>query len=186
MYNDSIVKNLFNCRAWVSVSQEFATRDLLMNILESVSKVTEEMYKMEEDKLIKELRKCFETKSYLVVLDDVWSTEAWDGIKDAFPKTSNGRVLITTRIKEVALHASLIPPYLLPLLNKEDSWELFSRKAFRGEGWPKELEKDGRWIAEKCNGLPLALVVPRSLIAKREKSTRVLSKMAENVSWYLS
>ncbi|KAM7530027.1 hypothetical protein LguiB_033437 [Lonicera macranthoides] len=186
VYNDSIVKNRFNCRAWVTVSQEFASKDLLMNILESVTKVTDKMYKMEEDKLIEELRKCFEMKSYLVVLDDVWSTEAWDGIKDAFPRTSNGRVLITTRIKEVALHASPIPPYLLPLLNKEDSWELFSRKAFRDEGCPKELEKDGRRIAEKCNGLPLALVVAGGLLAKREKSTRVLSKMAENVSWYLN
>ncbi|KAM7524467.1 hypothetical protein LguiA_014369 [Lonicera macranthoides] len=131
---------------------------------------------MEEDKLIEELRKCFEMKSYLVVLDDVWSTEAWDGIKDAFPETSDGRVLITTRIKEVALHSSRIPPYLLPLLNKEDSWELFLRKAFRGEGCPKELEK-------MEDGLPRNVM--GGLLAKREKSTRVLSKMAENVSCYL-
>ncbi|KAM7528804.1 hypothetical protein LguiB_032214 [Lonicera macranthoides] len=186
VYNDSTVEKQFNCRAWVTVSQEFNIRDLLMNILETMTTVTNEMEKMDDDNLKKELRKLIEAKSYLVVLDDVWSTEVWDGIKDAFPNTYNGRVLITSRKKEVALNASPIPPFLLPHLNEEDSWELLSRKAFFGEGCPKELEKDGRRIAKKCNGLPLSLVVAGALLAKREKSTRVWSKIAKDLNWYLN
>ncbi|KAM7528813.1 hypothetical protein LguiB_032223 [Lonicera macranthoides] len=66
------------------------------------------------------------------------------------------------------------------------SWELLARKAFWGKRCPKELEKDGRRIAEKCKGLPLSLVVAGALLAQREKSTRVWSKLAENVNWYLN
>ncbi|KAM7523268.1 hypothetical protein LguiA_013170 [Lonicera macranthoides] len=206
VYNASTVEKQFNCRAWVTVSQEFNIRDLLMNIFKNMTTVPNdmdkmdedklkeelrkfienEMDKMDEDKLKEELRKFIEAKRCLIVLDDVWSTEVWDGIKDAFPNTYNGKVLITSRKKEVALHASRIPPYLMPHLNEEDSWELLARKAFCGEGCPKELEKDGRRIARKCKGLPLSLVVAGALLAKREKSTRVWSKIAENVNWYLN
>jgi NB-ARC domain len=50
--------------------------------------------------LITELHKSLKEKKYLVVLDDVWSTDLWSELQMALPEDNNGsRVLITTRFK---------------------------------------------------------------------------------------
>ena len=58
-----------------------------------------------EDELRSLLFDCLKDKRYLVVLDDIWEIEAWNEVSAAFPNNSNGsRILITSRIKKVALH----------------------------------------------------------------------------------
>ena len=93
---------------------------------------------LDDDELKSLLFECLKDKRCLVVMDDIWEIEAWNEVSVAFPTNSNGsRVLITSRIKEVALHASSfnniippIPPYELPFLDEDKSWELFSKKVF--------------------------------------------------------
>ncbi|KAF3971659.1 hypothetical protein CMV_004754 [Castanea mollissima] len=87
---------------------------------------------MDDDELKTVLFKCLKDKKYLLVMDDVWKTELWDEVSTAFPNDMNrSRLLITSRIKDVALHLRSVP-YELPLLEKDESWELFCNKAFRG------------------------------------------------------
>ncbi|KAM7490595.1 hypothetical protein LguiA_033516 [Lonicera macranthoides] len=141
-------------------------------------------YNMNEDGLAEEMRKLLQGKRYLIVLDDVWDTEVWDAIKDAFPDNMNGcRILVTSRLNDVALYVSRTPPYSLRVLDKNNSWELFSKKAFHGEDCPPGLEIYGRKMVEKCNGLPLAIIVLAGQLAQRERSPRIWSQMADKVSW---
>uniref|UniRef100_A0A2N9H2G9 NB-ARC domain-containing protein n=1 Tax=Fagus sylvatica TaxID=28930 RepID=A0A2N9H2G9_FAGSY len=143
---------------------------------------------MNDDELKRGLFNFLQVKRYLIVLDDIWKTDVWDELKVAFPDNMKGsRILITSRIKEVAAHASPnIPPYFLPFLNKDESWELFSKKVFRGGTCPAELEALGRQIAESCDGLPLAIVVLGGLLANKEKTHRTWSKLIGHVNWYLT
>ena len=86
------------------------------------------------EKLKEQLFKCLQRKRYLIVLDDIWKTEFWDEARTIFPDDWNGgRILITSRIKEIASHASSTPPYFLPFLDKDESWELFSNKSVSGK-----------------------------------------------------
>jgi hypothetical protein len=118
--------------------------------------------------LVEKLCVYLQGKRYLVVMDDIWKTEVWNEVKYAFPNNSNGsRILITSRIKEVALHSSLTPPYFLQFLNKDESCELFLKEVFRGGECPAELETLGRQIAEGCRGLPLSIVVLGGLLAAK-------------------
>jgi hypothetical protein len=127
-------------------------------------------------------------KRYLVVMDDIWRTEVWDEVSSVFPINSNGsRILITSRNKEVALHASLSPPYyLLPFLNDNESWELLRKKVFRGEICPPELESLGKQIAKGCCGLPLSIVVLAGILANKEKSIHMWSKFVGHVNSFLT
>ena len=84
---------------------------------------------------------------------------------------NSSEILITSRIKEVALHFSNAP-YELPFLKEDKSWELFYEKVFRGGPCPLELETLGRHIVESCGGLPLAIVVLGGLLANKEKMHR--------------
>ncbi|XP_030925624.1 putative disease resistance protein At1g50180 [Quercus lobata] len=149
---------------------------------------------MDDNELKSVLLECLKDKRYLIVMDDIWKTEVWNEVSVAFPTNSNGsRILITSRIKEVASHASSIndsippiSPYELPFLKEDECWELFSKKVFRGGTCPLELETLGREIVKSCDGLPLAIVVLGGLLAKKEKTHRTWSKYVGHVNSYLT
>nr|XP_023919183.1 disease resistance protein RPP13-like [Quercus suber] len=201
IYNSKDVKNYFDFHRWVYVSQEYRIRELLLEILKGLTTLPKEDFyskngvklkDMTEDELKSELFEALKEKRYILVMDDIWNTEVWNKVSTAFPNSRGSRILITSRIKEVALHASsvnnsvLIPPYELPFLKEDKSWELFSKKVFRGATCPPELETLGRQIVESCNGLPLAIVVLGGLLANKEKSHRTWSKWIGHVNSYLT
>ncbi|KAL4615654.1 hypothetical protein ACB092_07G142200 [Castanea dentata] len=149
---------------------------------------------MTEDELKSELLESLKDKRYLLVMDDIWNIEVWNEVSTAFPNNSNrSRILITTRIKEVSLHASSvnnsgppIPPHELLLLEEDTSWELFSKKVFWDGTCPQELETLGRQLVKSCHGLPLAIVVLGGLLASKEKTHRIWSKYVGHVISYLT
>ncbi|OVA11975.1 NB-ARC [Macleaya cordata] len=83
LYNHYKVQSHFYCCAWVSVSQEYKTEDLLRRIIKSVIKTPSEddLKKMEMrltmDDLEGWLYYLLGSRRYLVVIDDVWDLEAW-------------------------------------------------------------------------------------------------------------
>jgi len=197
VYNSSQVKQHFTCHAWVYVSNECRVRELLLGLLKQLmlnfeqqcrsykkgKKNTREITSLSEEELKNLVRNSLESKTYLVVVDDLWKRQDWDEVQDAFPDNNNGsRILITSRSKEVAYDL----PYYLPILNEEESWELFCRKVFRGEYCPSDLEALGKKMVQSCHGLPLSVIVLAGLVANKEKSHREWSKVVGHVNWYLT
>ncbi|XP_031249429.1 putative disease resistance RPP13-like protein 3 [Pistacia vera] len=179
LYHSNEVRNKFDCCAWVSVSQDYRTQDLLRRIIESFKIVNtmEEIEKLSEENLERFLHKSLEGHSYLVVIDDVWQKEAWESLRRAFPDNKNGsRVIITTRIREVAERSDdKTHAHELRFLRSDESWQLFCDKAFRNLNLDEGLEKLGREMVEKCGGLPLAIIVLGGLLsAKNPQEWRVV------------
>ncbi|XP_060671333.1 putative disease resistance RPP13-like protein 3 [Ziziphus jujuba] len=186
VYNNTRIKNHFAHCAWVNVSQEYKTRALILDILKCVGPISEETYNMSDEKLKGELRDKLKGKRYFVVMDDVWKPQFWDEMRACFPNDSNGsRILITSREKEVASNAGSNPPYFLPFLDKEESWELLCKKVFQEEKCPSNLESLGRQLAESCKGLPLSIVVLGGILAKKDKTPQTWSNLIGNVNWFL-
>ncbi|XVE99635.1 hypothetical protein REPUB_Repub03eG0216800 [Reevesia pubescens] len=136
VYNHSEVKRRFDCLAWAFISQQCQPRevlhDVLIKVLSPSRKERDQIDKMKENELVTRLFGVLNEKRYLVVLDDIWKSDDWNILKHAFPRGKNGsKILFTTRNKDVALHAdSCNSPIELPLLTDDESWKLFSRKAF--------------------------------------------------------
>ncbi|KAK8687702.1 hypothetical protein V6N13_086504 [Hibiscus sabdariffa] len=132
VYNHGDIQARFPSRAWVYVSQDYSTKDLLEAIIKQVGSARRKLETMEEEELEAILYEHLRRQRYLVVLDDVWSIDAWRSIARAFPDRSNGsRVLITTRNKGIALKADpQSVPYELRFLSEEDGWILFCKKSF--------------------------------------------------------
>ncbi|KAH7521591.1 hypothetical protein FEM48_Zijuj07G0049500 [Ziziphus jujuba var. spinosa] len=178
IYNNAHIKNHFHCCARVNVSQEYTTRVLLLGILKRLVQISDAIYKMSDEELKVPLRDNLKGKRYFIVMDDVWEPRFWDEIKACFPNDLNGsRILITSQEKEVASHASSTPPYFLPFLDKDTSWELLCKKVFQGEKCPSKLESLGRTLAESCKGLPLSIVVLGGILANKEKSYRICESL---------
>nr|XP_048326938.1 putative disease resistance protein At1g50180 [Ziziphus jujuba var. spinosa] len=196
------VKQKFDCSAWVFISQQYVLRDVLIDIflqigspnenLEGKKKQRELLNALPEHELIDSLKDKLKEKRFLVVLDDIWKIEAWYFLKRAFPKGKKGsKILFTTRNTDVASAADpqscQVEP---PLLTLEESWELLKRKAFPRDivdahGCPPEYENLGKKMAEKCAGLPLAVVVLGGLLstkARLEEWKKVMRHVNSNLN----
>ncbi|KAF2307785.1 hypothetical protein GH714_031715 [Hevea brasiliensis] len=112
----------------------YRARELLHELGRRVLSIDKDgLAAMNKDDLEEKLYKALSKKRYLIVLDDIWKIEAWDDLKAIFPDVMNGsKLLFTTRIKEVAVHADPMSPlHELHFLSDAESWQLFTKKAFQ-------------------------------------------------------
>nr|AAS93955.1 disease resistance protein RPP13 variant [Arabidopsis thaliana] len=177
LYNSRDVKERFEYRAWIYVSQEYKTGDILMRIIRSLGMTSgeelEKIRKFAEEELEVYLYGLLEGKKYLVVVDDIWEREAWESLKRALPCNHEGsRVIITTRIKAVAEGVDgRFYAHKLRFLTFEESWELFEQRAFRNiQRKDEDLLKTGKEMVQKCRGLPLCIVVLAGLLSRKTPS----------------
>ncbi|KAJ1256903.1 hypothetical protein BS78_K276900, partial [Paspalum vaginatum] len=181
------LEDKFNCQAIVSVSQAFdASTDmgeLLKRILQQVVKMKREnstqeteavgnLGQMDETTLTNKLSEHLKDKKYLILIDDVWTIQAWNAIQSRLPENNlNSRIIVTTRIEGVANACS--PPvgktkyiHKIKPLEIKDSEKLFVDRVFGCNATcPEELKPIMERILEKCGGLPLAIVSIASLLA---------------------
>ncbi|XP_060182045.1 putative late blight resistance protein homolog R1A-10 [Lycium barbarum] len=118
-------------------------------------------------------------------MDDIWSKGIWDLMTRIFPDDNNGRrIILTSRPKEVAELADpdSNPPGL-SLLNSDNSWKLLHDQVFGSQHvCPPELENVGKKIAQKCQGLPLALLVVAGHLSKISRTRECWDDVAKRIS----
>ncbi|KAL0335788.1 UNVERIFIED_CONTAM: putative late blight resistance proteinR1B-17 [Sesamum radiatum] len=196
LYNDPLIEYYFQIRAWIVVSQDYHVQQLFTSLADCTrlagdalhQKSIEELagdalHQKSIEELAVRLYQYLKGRRYLIVMDDVWDTKAWDDIRRFFPDDNNGsRIILTTRQSEVAIYAnSNTPIHDMSLLSPNASWELLSKTVFGQEGCPLGLEKIGQKIAQNCKGLPLAIVVIGGLLSKDSKE-KDWERIAEDVN----
>nr|XP_016439668.1 PREDICTED: putative late blight resistance protein homolog R1A-10 [Nicotiana tabacum] len=118
-------------------------------------------------------------------MDDLWSSDVWDLMTRTFPDDNNGsRIILTSRLNDVAMHADPdSPPHEISLLNVDESWNLLHDKVFGiKQVCPPELEDIGKQVAQKCQGLPLALLVVAGHLYKIARTPESWGDVAKSVS----
>ncbi|XP_009793283.1 putative late blight resistance protein homolog R1B-16 isoform X1 [Nicotiana sylvestris] len=188
LFSHPSVLSFFDIRGWVTVSEDYSYRNMLLGLLEDANIGKEEdLDKKSDSDLAVCLKQSLMGRRYLIVVDDIWSKNAWDEIRLCLPDDGKrSRVLLTTRDVEVAQYASSAKdPFRMHLLGPDDSWNLFYQKAFAEKGFPIEFEDVGKYIAKNCKGLPLMIaVVAKFLSSKRtleewRKVAKSLSSLAD-------
>ncbi|XP_031102652.1 putative late blight resistance protein homolog R1A-3 [Ipomoea triloba] len=182
VYGHPITIASFHIRAWVEVSQVHNLKEMLIGLLRCISPITSEIYNIDEAQIAEQLCRSLMGKKYLIYLDDIWTTAAWDAIQGCFPENSNGsRILVTTRFTNVAEYLTTNPFHVM-YQTLENGWELFSRKVFgQIPCVPREYELIGKRIVLGCSGLPLAVVVIAGLLATVKESLEIWRDVAETL-----
>ncbi|XP_062173801.1 putative disease resistance RPP13-like protein 1 [Alnus glutinosa] len=161
VYNDDMLKEHFEYKAWVCVSDPFNVVMVMRTIIEGVTGSPCDI-KDNLDQLQNDLKDRLTGKKFLVVLDDVWEKNdaKWEVLRNALKFGAQGsKVIVTTRDHEVAriMHGRYHP---ITDLSKNDCLSLLAKYALIPNGnfnaYP-QLKKKGSQIIEKCKGLPLAI-----------------------------
>ncbi|XP_055831683.1 putative late blight resistance protein homolog R1C-3 [Solanum dulcamara] len=186
VYNNPSIVNHFDVQVWCSVSQAYDSSTLLGDILKQTTRKSEIV---EADERADMLRKSLIGRRYVIVLDDIWDVKAWEDLVLCFPMGENGsRVMVTTRIEEVAKHLQHhSDPYPLRFLTQTESWKLLQKKVFRGESCPPSLLPAALQVAKHCKGLPLVivLVAGRIIGEKQWDSSSLWLEVASDLSSYV-
>lgn len=178
IFNNNTISYHFPCRAWVCAPSYNNIEALRKGIEEQVlmgiqeqnrepivvadlkEKVLMGLQEQEGKQIVEEpmqmLNEVLTSTRYLIVLDDVRTTEVWDRLLKEFPSTLHGsRIILTTHDIDVATHANpKSDPHKLQLLSDDDSWALFIRTLTIPDGLLEQSKK----MVTRCGGLPWAIV----------------------------
>ncbi|XP_040376217.1 disease resistance protein RGA2-like [Oryza brachyantha] len=165
VYHDQRIKDHFDLRMWVCVSDRFNEKNLTHEMLELVCK-DRQGYKhiTSFDVLQRTLRKEIRRQRFLLVLDDMWEDgdmRGWD--KPLAPlkcNEANGcMILATTRRASVARMIGTMSKVEVNGLDETTFWCLFKAWAFFGSANHERdptLQSIGKHIAKALKGNPLA------------------------------
>ncbi|PRQ58317.1 putative P-loop containing nucleoside triphosphate hydrolase, leucine-rich repeat domain, L [Rosa chinensis] len=182
IYNHKKVKSHFDCFAWVCISQQCDGTAVMKEIFIKLSGVSDErrqgIANLSNDEVAERLCNFQRHRKCLVVIDDIWTLDAWNSFKGGFSvnEETESRILLTTRNREVASLArgnGLL--YESQALSADESWNLFRKIAFfemddtnsDSQIYSKK-EELGKNMLQHCAGLPLAIIVLAGLLARKD------------------
>lgn len=188
-------KEKFQCHAWVSISQSYCIKDVLKCLITELSRNVKKtnwgnITDMDTGGFREELKRFLKLQKCLIVLDDVWAPEVINDLFGAHvPNLKGSRILVTTRIDDVAQLAFPDRRITLEPLCEKESWELFCRTAF-----PRETNHECNaellhlidQIVSKCKGVPLAIVSIGRLVFVRDKTKEELRRIYDQLDWELT
>ncbi|KAK6153296.1 hypothetical protein DH2020_012935 [Rehmannia glutinosa] len=165
-FEDSSMLEWFDHCAWVTVGPKYQLKDIVQSILNQVNPKIGKML-VQGDELAPRLRQSLEGRRCLIVLDDVWDVEITSHIKDLIMFACGGSrdkhgslILLTTRLEKVGTRNRRL-------------------EVFGEESCLHDLEKDGKKIAENCDGLPLTIVTVADFLSKPNKIPEYWNKVAK-------
>ncbi|XP_057772137.1 putative late blight resistance protein homolog R1A-10 isoform X2 [Salvia miltiorrhiza] len=184
LYQDPLIVEHFSYIAWVTISQDYNMRAILLGLIRCIIGKECDQHKEKGDGELKDiLYQSLYGRRYMIVLDDIWSTKFWDEIRMYFPDNNNkSRIVITTRESDVAKYVdSKSLQHQVQLLCESESWNLFRQIVFGEEDFPHELQGIGEKISSDCGGLPLAISVIGGLLSKVERSKEAWENIGNDV-----
>ncbi|PVH63558.1 hypothetical protein PAHAL_2G055300 [Panicum hallii] len=168
-----VLKGEFECHAFVSVSRNPIMEHVLQNILCQVDDTPHhniQAWNMQT--LIIQINGFLKDKRYLIVIDDIWTKDAWKTINCALYKNDqDNRIITTTRkydVAEACCSSDGDFVYEMKPLGPADSRRLFLERLFGSEDkFPTNLTRIANKILEKCDGLPLAIISIAGLLSSK-------------------
>ncbi|XP_028091189.1 disease resistance protein RPM1-like isoform X2 [Camellia sinensis] len=195
-YNSRIVKRQFDCYAWITVSQKFVVDDLLRSMIKEFyggakEAIPVDLSSLSYRELIEMITNFLRLKRYVIVFDDVWSSNLWRDIHVSLLDEGLGsRVILTTRKEDVASSSFRVKSHVhyIKLLGASDAWNLFCMKAFSSNPnrcCPQHLKTLAQDLVAKCKGLPLAIVALRGVMSSKYLESE-WRNIYSSLSWELS
>ncbi|CAL5010164.1 unnamed protein product [Urochloa decumbens] len=187
IFSNTTIQEHFKIKIWLSITQHFDKHELLRT---AISHGGGYDHGAREDMtlLTRTLDNCLSTGKFLLVMDDVWTEEAWSHalsvpVRRASQKQPGSRILVTTRREDLAMrmgapfHQHRVRP-----LGKDDAWFLL-KKQLPPYQQVDHLKDVGMEILKQCDGLPRAIKVVGGLLSTRYPSERDWGAVLRSPAW---
>ncbi|KAJ3680238.1 hypothetical protein LUZ60_016516 [Juncus effusus] len=187
LHNDPRISTNFQERVWICVSQNYSETDLLKDIIRNISGGEHKKgQNIGELKTI--LSDALKEKSFFLVLDDVWRSDVWTNLlRTPLQSCNNGKILITTRDKSIALSMGALYIHQAETMSVESGWELLLNSTFLNtKDEIENLKNLGVEIVKKCGGLPLAIRTIAGLLATKDRNKREWEKIVKSEAWNMN
>ncbi|KAL4561541.1 hypothetical protein LXL04_033708 [Taraxacum kok-saghyz] len=159
LYNDNKVKDHFELKSWVCVSDEFSVFNICKAIFQKINGTNQDFADL--NLLQEALKEKLQKIRFLFVLDDVWNEDEskWELLKGPLLGAPGSKIIVTTQNTKVASVMDSDEVYHLDVLSDEDALSLFSQHALGEKSFEKytALKLYGEGMVKKCGSLPLAL-----------------------------
>ncbi|KAB2086750.1 hypothetical protein ES319_A04G055600v1 [Gossypium barbadense] len=184
VYNGASIKESFDHKAWVCVSDEFDAVNITKTILQSI---TSEPCAYNDLNLLQvKLKEKLSGKRFLLVLDDIWNESSTDWTILQAPFGAGTKIIVTTRLEKVSSNVDSVKAFYLDKLSHPDCLFIFAQHALKARNFDGHLQfkEVGENIVKKCNGLPLAAKAIGSLL-RSVKDHSEWEKIYESEIWNL-
>ncbi|XVF78759.1 hypothetical protein PTKIN_Ptkin14bG0161700 [Pterospermum kingtungense] len=184
VYNDASIKDSFDHKAWVCVSDDFDPINITKTILSSVD--SESGVGSDLNQLQVKLKQKLSGKKFLLVLDDIWNENYNDWTILRSPFGVGTKIIVTTRLQKVSSNVVTEKAFHLDILSHDDSLSIFTQHALGARNFSghPELKDVGENIVRRCKGLPLAAKAMGGLL-RTIRDPGAWEKIKESEIWDL-
>ncbi|WRX29108.1 NB-ARC - like 10, partial [Theobroma cacao] len=157
VHNRLLKEDKFKKLIWATVSQDFDVRRLQNDIASQLEKTLsdDKNTTIRAGELLEMLRK---QGSFLLILDDVWSSFSLEDVGILEPTTDNGCKLVLTTRSEKVVREMDCKKVQVPYLLTDEAMQLFLSKVGQDMLPNPNLESIMKDVVCECGGLPLAIV----------------------------
>ena len=186
IYNDEKITGNFDKHAWVCVSTDSTQTSLLEEVLR-IMKIRYGKAKSVEE-LQNKLKSAIKEKSFFLVLDDVWESNAWtNSLQKPLHAAAKGIVIVTTRNEKVAQEIKVDHTHQVHLMSENVGWDLLWKSmGITEEKQVHHLRDIGIEIVHQCGYLPLAIKIIAKVLISKEKTNDEWKRILSNNSWYMN
>ncbi|KAJ0717031.1 putative P-loop containing nucleoside triphosphate hydrolase [Helianthus annuus] len=188
VYEEQQVKDHFDLKAWVCVSDEFDTVRISKEIFQSMAnKEVSDFNRLQEA-----LKDHVKGKKFLLVLDDIWSEsyEDWETlVRPLYTCDPGSKIIITTRKDKLLKKLGYNPlNKQLESLSDDDALSLVARNALGVDNFDSHLllKPYAEGIVKKCGGLPLALIALGRLLRTKKDEVEHWKEVLNSEIWRLN
>ncbi|TYH21148.1 hypothetical protein ES288_A04G019300v1 [Gossypium darwinii] len=161
VYNDPSIKESFDHKSWVCVSDDFDAVNITKTILRSLDADSRDENDL--NLLQVKLKEKLSGKRYLLVLDDIWNESYSDWTILRAPFGAGTKIIVTTRLEKVSSNVDSMKAFYLDKLSHHDCLSIFAQLSLKARSFDGHKEI-GENIVRRCNGLPLAAKAIGSLL----------------------
>ncbi|TYH21174.1 hypothetical protein ES288_A04G021900v1 [Gossypium darwinii] len=164
VYNDPSIKESFDHKSWVCVSDDFDAVNITKTILRSLDADSRDENDL--NLLQVKLKEKLSGKRLFLVLDDIWNESYNDWTVLRAPFEVGTKIIVTTRLEKVSSNVDSVKAFYLDKLSHHDCLSIFAQHALKAsnfDGHP-QFKEIGENIVRRCNGLPLAAKAIGSLL----------------------
>ncbi|PPS11653.1 hypothetical protein GOBAR_AA08988 [Gossypium barbadense] len=138
VYNDPSIKESFDHKSWVCVSDDFDAVNITKTILRSLD--AESRDENDLNLLQVKLKEKLSGKRFLLVLDDIWNESYSDWTILRTPFGAGTKIIVTTRLEKVSSNVDSVKAFYLDKLSHHDCLSIFAQHALKARNFDGHLQ----------------------------------------------